>query len=102
MVIPAGIQHGDERGAGLNETTRQQGALAPTVTPILVAQPRILRVDVERLARDRAAAELVRLAGGLVRRLRFGQAVALTPWACAVRDQPWSVLAAAKTHPPCS
>ena len=63
-MVPAAEVDGDERRAGLDQPPGQQGALAPVVPAVAVAQARFFLVDVEGVARRRAGDELVRFAAG--------------------------------------
>ena len=69
MRIPAAVGDRDEPDARLDQPPRQQAALAERVPPVAVAEPRIFRVDVERLlgvgGRDQVIGLLVERVGGL-------------------------------------
>ena len=79
MEIPAAEGERDEPDARLDEPSRQEGALAPLVAAVAIAEPGVFLAQVERPARRLAQHDRKRLAVELVEALHQAGSVDVAP-----------------------
>ena len=68
MVIPTTEMDRYKSRSGFDKPARQQGALAPPVTPVRLSNSGVFLIDVERLSRTIATHELKRVVVKMVER----------------------------------
>ncbi len=95
-MVPAAEVNGDKRRSRLDQPPSQQRALSPVVPAILIAQPRVFLVDVERPARRVARHQLERLLIETVHRLGRAGRVDAAPQRVEVGRQLAAISAAAR------